>query len=80
MLLRRLNKYILYADGLSKGMQASQRVNEMKCTNEKMTCNIQDTNLSCYVPKANVDHTVRGEGTSTVDQLANTPRAKTVVL
>ncbi len=25
-----------------------------------MTWNTQDTNLSSYVPKANVDHTIRG--------------------
>ncbi len=60
---------------LSKGMQATQSINEMKCTNEKMTCNTQDTNLSWYVPKANVDHTIRGHGTSTLDHLATTPMA-----
>ncbi len=56
-------------------MQATQSVNEMKCTNEKMTCNTQDTNLSWYVPKANVDHTIRGQGTSILDHSATTPRA-----
>ncbi len=35
--IRRLDKYILYAEGLSKGTQAIQSINEMKCTNEKMT-------------------------------------------
>ncbi len=35
--IRKLNKYILYAEGLSKAMQATQSVNEMKCTNKKMT-------------------------------------------
>ncbi len=53
--------------------------NEMKCTNEKMTCNTQDSNLSSYVPKANVDHTISGQGTgsiSTLDHLVTTPRAK----
>ncbi len=48
--------------------------NEMKCTNEKMTWNTQDTNLSSYVPKANVDHTISGQGTgiSTLDHSATT--------
>ncbi len=68
--IRILNKYILYTEGLSKGTQATQSV---KCTNEKITCNTQDMNLSWYVPKANVDHTIRGQGTSTVDHLATTP-------
>ncbi len=31
----------------------------MKCTNEKMTWTTQDANLSSYVPKANVDHTIK---------------------
>ncbi len=35
--------------------------NEMKCTNEKMTTNAQDTNLSSYVPKANVGNTISGK-------------------
>ncbi len=41
-----------------------------------MTLNIQDTNLSWYVPKANMDHTIRGQGTadSTLDHSASTPR------
>ncbi len=48
----------------------------MKCTNEKMTWNIQDMNLSWYVPKANVDHTINWQGTavSTLDLSATTPR------
>ncbi len=70
----RFNKYILYADWVSKGTQTTQSANEIKCTNEKMTCNTQDINLSWYVPKANVDHTVRGQGTSTLDHSATTPR------
>ncbi len=42
-----------------------------------MTWNTQDINLSWYVPKANVDHTISGQGTafSTLDHLATTPRA-----
>ncbi len=49
----------------------------MKCTNEKMTSNTQDTNLSWYVPKANVDHTINSQGTtvSTLDHSATKPRA-----
>ncbi len=37
----------------------------------------QDMNLSSYVPKANVDHTISGQGTgiSTLDHPATTPRA-----
>ncbi len=51
----------------------------MKCTNEKMTWNTQDTNESWYVPKANVDHTINVQGTvvSTLDHLATTPRTIT---
>ncbi len=50
---------------------------EMKYTNEKMTWNSHDTNLSWYVPKANVDHTISGQGTaiSTLDNSITTPRA-----
>ncbi len=46
--------------------------------NEKMTWNTQDTNPSWYVPKANVDHTIGGQGTafSTLDHSATTQRAK----
>ncbi len=47
----------------------------MKCTNEKMIWNTQDTNLSWYVSKANVDHTINGKGTavSTLDHSATIP-------
>ncbi len=50
--------------------------NEMKYTNKKMTWNIQDTNLSSYVPKANVDHTISEQGTaiSALNHSATTPR------
>ncbi len=50
--------------------------NEMKYTNTKMTCNTQDTNQSSYVPNANVDHTISGQGTgiNTLDR--TTPMAK----
>ncbi len=35
-------------------------------------------NLSSYVPKANVDHTISGQGTGidTLDHSATTPRTK----
>ncbi len=50
---------------------------KIKCVNEKMIWNTQDTNLSCYMPKANLGHTVLGQGTaiSTLDHSATTPRA-----
>ncbi len=32
--------------------------NEMKSTNDKMTWNTQNMNLSSYVPKTNVYHTI----------------------
>ncbi len=37
----------------------------------------QDTNLSWYVPKANVDHTFSGQGTavSNLDHSVTTPKA-----
>ncbi len=40
-----------------------------------MIWNNQDTNLSWYVPKANVDHTISGQATadSTLDHSATTP-------
>ncbi len=49
----------------------------MKCTNEKMTWNTQDKNLSWYVPKANVDHTISNQwiAISTLDHSATTPSA-----
>ncbi len=38
--------------------------------------NTQNTNLSCYVPKSNMDHTISGQGTAinTLDHSATTPR------
>ncbi len=47
---------------------------QMKRDDMKSTWN---TILSWYVPKANVDHTISGQGTaiSTLDHLATTPRA-----
>ncbi len=40
-----------------------------------MTWNTKDTNLSWYVHKANVDHTISGQETadSTLDHSATTP-------
>ncbi len=76
--IKRLNKYILYVDGLSKGTPATSSVkNEMKSANEKMTWNTQDMNLSWYVHKANVEHTISGQQTaiSTLDYSTTTPRA-----
>ncbi len=51
--------------------------NEMICTIEKITCNAQDTNLSRYLLKTNVDHNLSGKGTATssLDHSALTPRA-----
>ncbi len=49
--------------GFLKARRPPKVSNEMKYTNEKMTWNTQDTNLSSYVPKANVDHTISGNGT-----------------
>ncbi len=53
--------------GFLKARRPPKVSNGMKCTNEKMTWNTQDTNLSRYVPKAN--------GISTLDDLATTQRA-----
>ncbi len=76
--IRRLNKYILYAKGLSKGMQDTQSVKWNEMYKWKDDRNTQDTNLSSYVPKDNVDHTISGQGTgiSTLGHSATTPRAK----
>ncbi len=62
--------------GLLKARRPPKVSNEMKCTDEKMTWNTQDTNMSSYVSKANVDHTTSGQGTgiSTLDHSATTPR------
>ncbi len=62
--------------GFLKALRPPKVSNGMKCTNDKMTCNTQDMNLSWYVPKANVDHTVRGQGISTFDNTVTTPRAR----
>ncbi len=64
--------------GFLKAPRSPKVSNEMKWTNEKMRWNNQDANLSSYVPKANVDHTISDQGTgiSTLDHLATTPRVK----
>ncbi len=64
--------------GFLKASKLPQVSNEMKCTNEKMISNTQDTNLGSYVAKANVDHTIRGRVTSitTLDHSVTTPRTK----
>ncbi len=54
-----INTYYMLK-GFLKARRPSKVSNEMKCTNEKMRWNTQDTNLSSYVPKANVDHTISG--------------------
>ncbi len=60
-----------------KARRPTKVSNEMKYTNEKMTWNTQDTNLSSFVPKANADHTISGQGTSisTLGDSATIPRA-----
>ncbi len=76
----RLNKYILYAKGLSKGTQATQSVkwNEIYKWKDDMK---HPGYVSSYVPKANVDHTISGQGTgiSTLDHSATIPRANIVM-
>ncbi len=61
--------------GFLKECRPPKLSHEMKCTNEKMTRNGQDTNLSSYVAKANVNHNMSGQGTdtSTLDHSATTP-------
>ncbi len=62
--------------GFLKARRPPKAPNEMKDTNENMTLNTQDTNLSWYVPKSNMDHTLSGQGTvvSTLDHSATTER------
>ncbi len=64
-------------NGFLKACRPPKVSNEMKCINEKMTWNTQDTNLSSYVPNANVNHTISGQGTGicTLDHSTTTPRA-----
>ncbi len=81
-LFRRLNKYILYAEGLSKGRQATQSVkwNEIYKWKVDMKYPVYEPELVCA--KANVDHTISDQRTaiSTFNHLATTPRANTPVL
>ncbi len=71
--IQRLNKYTLYANMLSKGVQATQCVKRDEIYKWKHD---MDTNLSSCVPKANVNHTISGLGTgiSTLDESVTTPR------
>ncbi len=71
-----INTYYMLK-GFLKARMPPKVSNEMKYTNEKMTWNTQNTNLSSYVPKANVGHTISGKGTSisTLDHSVTTPRA-----
>ncbi len=66
-----INKYYILK-GFLKAHMPPKVSNEMKCTNEKMTWNTKDMNLSSYVPKANVDHTIR---ISTLGHSVTIPRA-----
>ncbi len=63
-------------NGFLKASRPPNVSNELKSTNEKVTWNTQDTNLSSYVLNANVDHTITGEGTaiSALKHSATTPR------
>ncbi len=62
-------------EGFLKARRSPKVSNEMKWTNKKMTWTTQDTNLSWYVAKANMDHMISFQGTaiSTLDHLATTP-------
>ncbi len=55
--------------GVLKARSPPKVSNEMKCINEKLAWNTHDTNLSSYVSKAKVDHTIsrQGTGISTLD-------------
>ncbi len=63
-------------EGFLMSCRLPKMSNEMKCTNEKMTWNTQDMNLSWYITKTNVDYTISGQWMviSTLDHLATTPR------
>ncbi len=70
----RLNKYILYGKGFLKAHKPPKSVkwNEMYKWKDDMKHPGYE-----YVPNANVDHTISGQGSavSTLDHLATTPRA-----
>ncbi len=72
-----LNKYILYGKGFLKPRMATQSVKWNEMYKWKDDMKHQGMNLSWYVPKDNVDHTISGQGTavSTLDHSATTPRA-----
>ncbi len=75
-----INTYYILK-GFLKARRPHKVSNETKCTNEKMTWNTQDTNLSSYVPKTNVDHTISGQetGINILDHSAITQRAIFVI-
>ncbi len=76
--IERLNKYILYARWLSKGMQATQSVKWNEMYKWKDDMKYPGCNLSWYMPKAYVHHTIGSQGIgyfSTIDQLATSSRA-----
>ncbi len=50
--------------GFLKSSRPPKVSNEMKYTNEKIIWNTQEMNLSWYVPKANVDHTISSQLTA----------------
>ncbi len=61
--------------GFLKGKQVTQNAkwNEMyKWKDDMWYPGAQDMNLSWYVPKANVDHNIKGQGTSTLDHSVTT--------
>ncbi len=72
-----INTYYMLK-GFLKARRTPKVWNEIKWTNEKMRWNAQDMSLSSYVSKANVDHTISGQGTatSTLEHSATTPRAE----
>ncbi len=69
-----INTYYMLK-GFLKARRSPKVSNEMKYRNEKMIWNTQDMNLSWYVPKANVDHTISEQGTaiSTLDHSTTIP-------
>ncbi len=68
--------------GFLKALRPPKVSNEMNYINEKMTWNTQDTNLSWYVPNANMYHTINGQITaiSTLDHSATTLWANIIII
>ncbi len=70
-----INTYYMLK-GFLKACRPPKVSNEMKCTNEKMKWNTEDTNLSIYVSNADVDRTInsgQGTGINTLNHSATTP-------